>query len=116
MMEERPTCCRRFRRIRAQGRRRTASLEISIASQRAKNRTFSTSCVRCNKESKPVTRVDENRRGFFVRLGEAWLLQRLPDQPSQLADHSAPEAEHADHEDHALHDRHPGADLGEVVL
>src|SRR5437016_562936 len=66
MMEERPTCCRRFRRIRAQGRRRTASLEISIASQRAKSRTFSTSCVRCNKESKPVTRVDENRRGFFL--------------------------------------------------
>src|SRR5262245_5917093 len=43
-------------------------------------------------------------------------LQRLADQPAQLAHHPAAERQHADHEDHALRHRHPGAELGEIVF
>src|SRR6267143_6846730 len=54
--------------------------------------------------------------GAMFISDSAEFLQRLPDQPSQLAHHAPAEGEHADHEDHALHHGHPGADLGEVVL
>ncbi len=33
---------------------------------------------------------------------ELKFLQRLPNQPAELADHSTPEGEHTDHEDHSL--------------
>src|SRR5688572_10232678 len=44
------------------------------------------------------------------------LLQRLLQQPAQLADETAAEGQHAHHEDDALHDGDPGAELREVVL
>jgi hypothetical protein len=43
-------------------------------------------------------------------------LQRPAEPGLDLADNAAAEGKHAGDEDHALHHRHPGAELGKLVL
>src|SRR5882672_11989880 len=90
------TCYRRFNSIQARAPRRMVSSRGSTTSGKAPSRTSSTSCVRC---SGPADRARVEKPSARVLL----FLQRLPDQPGELADHAAAEGEHADHEDHTLH-------------
>src|SRR5207237_10442133 len=60
-------------------------------------------------------RAARDRRGRRTPAA-APRLERLAEQPAELADDAAAERQHADDEDAALDDRQPRAELSQVVL